>query len=68
VALAWVLQSAEMAVPIPGTTKPERVAENIAALDVELTAEDLKSLDEAFPPGVAAGERYPAPMMAFVNG
>ncbi|MFE9426386.1 aldo/keto reductase [Kitasatospora sp. NPDC006697] len=68
VALAWVLKSAEMSVPIPGTTKPERVAENIAALEVELTEAELKTLDEAFPPGVAAGDRYPAPMMALLNG
>ncbi|MFC8451497.1 aldo/keto reductase [Kitasatospora sp. NPDC057223] len=68
VALAWVLKSAEIAVPIPGTTKPERVEENIAALGVELTAEDVKSLDEAFPPGAASGDRYPTPMMALLNG
>jgi aryl-alcohol dehydrogenase-like predicted oxidoreductase len=68
VALAWVLASVPGAVPIPGTTRPERVGENAAALEVELTVEDMKVLDGAFPPGVAAGDRYPAPMMALLDG
>jgi aryl-alcohol dehydrogenase-like predicted oxidoreductase len=68
VALAWVFASVPGAVPIPGTTRPERVAENAAALEVELTGEEKQVLDEAFPPGVAAGARYPAPMMAFLDG
>jgi aryl-alcohol dehydrogenase-like predicted oxidoreductase len=68
VALAWVLASAPGAVPIPGTTKPERVAENVAALALGLTGEELRALDEAFPPGAAAGDRYPAAMMAVLDG
>ncbi|OLF17254.1 aldo/keto reductase [Actinophytocola xanthii] len=68
VALAWVAASVPGAVAIPGTTKPERVAENVAALEIELTEDDLRGLDEAFPPGAAQGERYPPPMMALLNG
>ncbi|MEU8118013.1 aldo/keto reductase [Spirillospora sp. NPDC049024] len=68
VALAWVLASVPDAVPIPGTTRPERVEQNAAALDVELTEEDRRLLDETFPPGAAAGERRPAPFMATLNG
>lgn len=55
VALAWVLTSAPGAVPIPGTTRPERVAENVAALDLVLTDDELRILDEAFPLGAAVG-------------
>jgi aryl-alcohol dehydrogenase-like predicted oxidoreductase len=68
VAIAWVLRSAPGSVPIPGTTRPERIDENVAALAVELTDEDLAVLNEAFPPGVATGTRWPAPMMALLNG
>jgi len=63
-----VLASVPGAVPIPGTTRPERVGENAAALEVELTQDEMGVLNGAFPPGVAAGDRYPAPMMAFLDG
>jgi aryl-alcohol dehydrogenase-like predicted oxidoreductase len=63
-----VLRTVPGAVPIPGTTKPGRVDENVGALDVELTGDDLAALDAVFPPGVAAGERYPAPMMSVLDG
>jgi aryl-alcohol dehydrogenase-like predicted oxidoreductase len=46
-ALAWVLSRGDDMVPIPGTTKPHRVEENVAALDIQLTDDDLRSLDEA---------------------
>ncbi|WP_141578878.1 aldo/keto reductase [Actinomadura sp. WMMA1423] len=68
VALAWVLASVPDAVPIPGTTRPERVEQNAAALDVELTERERGLLDEAFPLGAAAGERWPAPFMTTLNG
>jgi aryl-alcohol dehydrogenase-like predicted oxidoreductase len=55
IALAWVHAQGEDVVPIPGTKRPRYVEENVGALDVELTADDLASLEEA---GVAAGERY----------
>jgi aryl-alcohol dehydrogenase-like predicted oxidoreductase len=58
-ALAWVLAQGNDIVPIPGTTKRKRLEENLGALDVELTAEDLHRLDEAAPKGATAGNRYP---------
>jgi aryl-alcohol dehydrogenase-like predicted oxidoreductase len=58
-AIAWVLAKGDDFVPIIGMSKPERVAENLGALDVDLTADDMTSLDEAFPPGTFAGGRYP---------
>ena len=45
-------------VPIPGTTRVEHLEENVAALEVELTPEDLADLEAVFPAGVAAGDRY----------
>jgi aryl-alcohol dehydrogenase-like predicted oxidoreductase len=67
-ALAWVLAQGDDIVPIPGTTKPGRIDENLAALDVELTGDDLRALNEAAPRGVAAGDRYPEGAMHVLNG
>ncbi len=67
-ALAWVLARGEHVVPIPGTTKPERVEENVGALEVALSDDDLQTLDEIARHGVAAGERYPSEMMGMLNG
>jgi len=58
VALAWLLSRGEHVVPIPGTKRRKHLDENIAALDVALAPEDLKSLEAAFPVGAAAGSRY----------
>jgi aryl-alcohol dehydrogenase-like predicted oxidoreductase len=58
-ALAWLLAQGEHIVPIPGTKKRERLAENLGAAAVELSAEDLTRLDELAPAGAAAGARYP---------
>ena len=58
-ALAWVLSPGEDIVPIPGTKRVEYLEENVGAVDIELTDDDLRRLDEAFPHGVAAGDRYP---------
>ncbi|MFC9351443.1 aldo/keto reductase [Arthrobacter sp. NPDC057013] len=58
-ALAWLLAQGEHIVPIPGTKKRERLAENLGAADVELSAADLARLDELAPAGAAAGARYP---------
>jgi aryl-alcohol dehydrogenase-like predicted oxidoreductase len=66
-ALAWVLAQGEDIVPIPGTKHRKYLDENIGALDVELTGEDLRRLDEILPPGAAAGERYHAQGMATVH-
>jgi len=66
-ALAWLLSQGEDVVPIPGSTRRARVEENIAALSVALTPEDLAELDAAVPKGVAAGQRYQAAGMQTVN-
>jgi aryl-alcohol dehydrogenase-like predicted oxidoreductase len=57
-ALAWVLARGEDVVPIPGTKRREYLEQNAAATELELTDRELDELDEAFPPGVAAGQRY----------
>jgi aryl-alcohol dehydrogenase-like predicted oxidoreductase len=59
-ALAWMLAQGKDIVPIPGTKRRERVDENLAALSLKLTNEDLKRISEAAPPGAGAGTRYPA--------
>jgi aryl-alcohol dehydrogenase-like predicted oxidoreductase len=61
-ALAWLLAQGDDIVPIPGTRNQVRVAENVAAADVELTDEDLARIDEILPEG-SYGNRYPAEMM-----
>jgi len=66
-ALAWVLAKGEDIVPIPGTKHIRYLDENIGALDVKLTDQDLRRLDEILPPGAAAGERYHARGMEAVN-
>jgi aryl-alcohol dehydrogenase-like predicted oxidoreductase len=58
-ALAWVLRQGDDIVPIPGTKLVPYLEENVGALDVELNADDLAQIEEAFPRGVTAGERYP---------
>jgi aryl-alcohol dehydrogenase-like predicted oxidoreductase len=58
-ALAWVLAQGEDIVPIPGTKRVKYLEENVGAVDVELTDDDLRRIDEAFPRGAAAGDRYP---------
>jgi len=58
IALAWVLAQGEDIVPIPGTTRVKNLEENVAALDVELSDEELRDLEAVFPKGAAAGDRY----------
>jgi len=67
-ALAWVLAQGKDIVPIPGTKRRKYLEENVGALYVKLSAEDLARLDEVAPKGVASGERYPESMMQLVNG
>jgi aryl-alcohol dehydrogenase-like predicted oxidoreductase len=57
-ALAWVLAQGNDVVPIPGTKRREYLEENVAATEIELTADDLARLDEAAPRGVTSGDRY----------
>jgi aryl-alcohol dehydrogenase-like predicted oxidoreductase len=66
-ALAWVLARGEDIIPIPGTKRRKWLEENIAALEVTLTAEDLQRLETIAPKGVAAGERYGEAMMNFMR-
>ena len=57
-ALAWVMRQGEDVVPIPGTKHVRYLEENVAALDVELSEDDLERLDQVAPIGAAAGDRY----------
>ncbi|NBD09785.1 aldo/keto reductase [Corallococcus silvisoli] len=61
-ALAWVLSRGQDVVPIPGTKRRKYLDDNLGALDVKLTQQDLADIEAIAPPGVAAGDRYPAAM------
>ena len=67
-ALAWVLAQGDDIVPIPGTTTRKHLEENLAALEIQLSKEDLARLDAVAPVGAAAGPRYPEATMKHVNG
>lgn len=66
-ALAWLL-ARENVTPIPGTTRVERLEENLAAAEISLTADELAAIDAVAPVGVAAGTRYPEEAMKAVDG
>jgi aryl-alcohol dehydrogenase-like predicted oxidoreductase len=66
--LAWVLAQGEDIVPIPGTKQRRYLEENLRALDVELTPDEMSEIDAIAPVGVAAGDRYPETGMRTVNG
>jgi len=66
-ALAWVLAQGEDIVPIPGTTRRTHLEENIAALQLKLSPQDLARINEVAPKGVTAGERYAENAMKVVN-
>src|ERR1700733_5614409 len=66
--IAWVLAQGDHIVPIPGTKRRKYLEENVAALDVKLTADDLHRIDEVAPKGFAVGARYPQALMGFING
>jgi len=67
-ALAWLLSRGSDIVPIPGTKRREYLEENVKALDVRITAEDARRIDEVAPVGVTAGTRYPEGGMLTING
>jgi aryl-alcohol dehydrogenase-like predicted oxidoreductase len=67
VALAWLLAQGSDIVPIPGTKRRSYLEQNVAALDVALSREELATLDGAFPIGVTAGTRYPEKQMKAVG-
>ncbi|HLN65519.1 MAG TPA: aldo/keto reductase [Symbiobacteriaceae bacterium] len=66
-ALAWLLAQGKDIVPIPGTKRRRYLDENLGALSVTLTDEDLRRIEAVAPRGVAAGERYPAASMQSLN-
>ena len=66
-ALAWVLAQGDDVVPIPGTKRRKYLEENVGALNVALTDDDLGRIDRVLPPGVAAGDRYSAAAMRAVH-
>jgi aryl-alcohol dehydrogenase-like predicted oxidoreductase len=67
-ALAWVHAKGEDIVPIPGTKRPERLEENVGALELELSEEDVATLDRAVPADAVVGGRYRDAEMALING
>jgi len=66
-ALAWLLAQGPDVVPIPGTKRRDRLEDNLGALNVHLSINDLARIAEQAPRGIAAGERYNERMMGFVN-
>lgn len=66
-ALAWVLAQKDYIVPIPGTTKVKHIEENVAATNIEITEEELETIEAIFPREAASGTRYPEAVMANLN-
>ena len=66
-ALAWVLAQGEDVIPIPGTKRRSYLEDNAAAVNLTLTAQELRRLEEVAPRGAASGSRYPEEMMRLVN-
>jgi aryl-alcohol dehydrogenase-like predicted oxidoreductase len=67
IALAWVISKGEDVVPIPGTKRRKYLEQNAAAVEITLTDDEIRQIEEIFPPFAAAGERYPAATMKMVN-
>jgi aryl-alcohol dehydrogenase-like predicted oxidoreductase len=67
IALAWLLAQRPWIVPIPGTRRPDRLQENLAAADVELTADDLREIDDAAAGIEVQGARYPDFMQRLIG-
>ncbi len=67
-ALAWVLAQGADIVPIPGTKRRRYLEENVEAVNVVLNADELRAIDQEFPPDAAMGTRYPEGMMRLLNG
>jgi aryl-alcohol dehydrogenase-like predicted oxidoreductase len=58
IALAWVLSRGDRVIPIPGSKRRSHLDENVKAVEIELQPNEISTLDAAFPPGAAAGDRY----------
>ena len=67
IALAWLMAQKPWIVPIPGTTKMHRLEENLGAAEVELTAEDLREIEEAASKISVQGARYPKHLLERVG-
>jgi aryl-alcohol dehydrogenase-like predicted oxidoreductase len=67
IALAWLVAQKSWIVPIPGTTKLERLKENIGAVDVDFTRDDLREIDEAASQIKVEGARYPEKLEAMTG-
>ncbi|HCU0896141.1 TPA: aldo/keto reductase [Serratia marcescens] len=67
-ALAWVLAQGEHIVPIPGTKRRRYLEENVAAAEIALSAAELAAIEAVFPLSAAAGDRYGAESMTYING
>jgi aryl-alcohol dehydrogenase-like predicted oxidoreductase len=67
-ALGWVMAKGEHIVPIPGTRRRKYLDDNVGAMSVSFSADELAAIDRAFPPNLDAGQRYPDAMMASLNG
>jgi aryl-alcohol dehydrogenase-like predicted oxidoreductase len=67
VAIAWALSRGEDIVPLVGARRRDRLDEALAALELELTEQDLAAIEAAVPPGAAAGDRYAAPQKAMLD-
>ncbi len=67
-ALAWLLAQGDDIIPIPGTKRRRYLEENAEALQIRLTADDLRRIEEVAPRGAASGQRYPESMMNLING
>ena len=67
IALAWLLAQKPWIIPIPGTTKPRRLEENLGGASVDLTADDLKAIHDAISAIEVQGDRYPAHLQSLLN-
>jgi aryl-alcohol dehydrogenase-like predicted oxidoreductase len=66
-ALAWLLNRHDNVTPIPGTSSKQRLEENVAAVDIELSDEDLERIEEIAPRGAVSGQRYDPAMLGLTN-
>jgi aryl-alcohol dehydrogenase-like predicted oxidoreductase len=67
-ALAWTLAMGENVIPIPGTRRRERLEENAASTEIELSADELEEIDDILPQDLVVGTRYPEMAMSLLNG